>query len=278
MSMQSLPFRNQATGGYLDEQSNNATTQTPEPALDPTDLKHLGENLKILPVPSVNDDLETTAKKMRALAKVVSDGNSLALFTGLQMASEHSRDPESIAVSQMTPDERYLYEAWQKSRKHRKRKNPDDQDSEESSNRAGKVPAVDFDWVKNVAPVPDGAQSLKKFTQRAAAMDIVWEHQGATPENAAWLTFNLPAALPLVKAVCRVRNAEKHRQNNRDSSMRGLTDMEATEVETVRKIVSLAERNRTRELEKIRKLTRSITESAAVIKARIKALEDKMNC
>ncbi|RHZ63946.1 hypothetical protein CDV55_104363 [Aspergillus turcosus] len=276
--MQSLPFRNQATGGYLDEQSNDATTQNPEPALDPTDLKHLGENLTILPVPSVNDDLETTAKKMRALAKVVSDGNSLALFTGLQMASEHSRDPESIAVSQMTPDERFMYEAWQEARKHRKRKNPDDQDSEETSNRGRKVPAVDIDWVKNVAPVPDGAQSLKKFTERAAAMDIVWDHQGATPENAAWLTFNLPAILPLVKAVCRVRTAEKHRQNNRDPSMRGLTDMEAAEVETVRKIVSLAERNRTRELEKIRKLTRSITESAAVIKARIKALEDKMNC
>ncbi|RLL95643.1 hypothetical protein CFD26_105823 [Aspergillus turcosus] len=276
--MQSLPFRNQATGGYLDEQSNDATTQNPEPALDPTDLKHLGENLKILPVPSVNDDLETTAKKMRALAKVVSDGNSLALFTGLQMASEHSRDPESIAVSQMTPDERFMYEAWQEARKHRKRKNPDDQDSEETSNRGRMVPAVDIDWVKNVAPVPDGAQSLKKFTERAAAMDIVWDHQGATPENAAWLTFNLPAILPLVKAVCRVRTAEKHRQNNRDPSMRGLTDMEAAEVETVRKIVSLAERNRTRELEKIRKLTRSITESAAVIKARIKALEDKMNC
>jgi transposase len=59
--------------------------------------------------------------------------------------------------------------------------------------------------------------------------------------------------------------------------MRGLTDMEAAEVETVRKIVSLAERNRTRELEKIRKLTRSITESAAVVKARVKVLEDKMN-
>jgi hypothetical protein len=274
--MHSLPFRNQATEGGFDEQSNNATTQNPEPALDPTDLRHLGENLKLLPVPSVNDDLETTAKKMRALAQVVSDGNSLALFTGLQMASQHSRDPESIAVSQMTPDERWMYEAWQKSRKRRKRKNPDDQDSEEAPTR-GRVPAVDFDWVKNVAPVPDGAQSLKKFTERAAAMDIVWDHQGATPENAAWLTFNLPAALPLVKAVSRVRNAEKHRQNSRDSSMRGLTDMEAAEVETVRKIVSLAERNRTRELEKIRKLTRSITESAAGIKARIKYLEEKMN-
>ncbi|KAF7176966.1 hypothetical protein CNMCM7691_004391 [Aspergillus felis] len=277
MSTQSLPLRNQATGGCSDEQSNNAITQDPEAAIDPTDLQHLGENLKILPVPSVNDDLETTAKKMRALAKVVSDGNSLALFTGLQMASQHLEDPKSLAVSQMTIDERVQYEAWQRARKNRTRKNPGDQDSEEASNRGGEVPAVDFDWVKNVAPVPDGAQSLKKFTERAAAMDIIWDHQGATPENAAWLTFNLPAILPLVKAVCRVRTAERHRQNNRDPSMRRLTDMEVAEVETVRKIVSLAERNRTRELEKIRKLTRSITESAAVIKARVKSLEDKMN-
>ncbi|RHZ60801.1 uncharacterized protein CDV56_105819 [Aspergillus thermomutatus] len=276
MYTQSLPFRNQATGGCFDEQSNIATTQNPEPGIDPADLKHLGENLKILPVPSVDDDLETTAKKMGALAKVVSDGNSLALFTGLQLASQHLRDPESIAVSQMTPDERMQYEAWQRARKGRTRKNTGVQASEETSNRGQKIPH-DFDWVQNVAPVPDGAQSLKKFTQRAAAMDIIWDHQGATPENASWLTFNQPAILPLVKAVCRVRTAEKHRQNNRDPSIRGLTDMEAAEVETVRKIVSLAERNRTRELEKIRKLTRSITESAAVIKARIKFLEDKMD-
>jgi hypothetical protein len=273
MATQSLPLRNQATGGCSDEQSSNDITQNPEG----TNLQHLGENLKILPVPSVNDDLETTAKKMKALAKVVSDGNSLALFTGLQVASQHLTDPKSIAVSQMTIDERVQYEAWQRARKNRTRKNPSDQESEETPNCGGKVPAVDFDWVENVAPVPDGAQSLKKFSERAAAMDIIWDHHGATPENAAWLTFNLPAILPLVKAVCRVRTAERHHQNNRDPSMRGLTDVEAAEVETVRKIVSLAERNRTRELEKIRKLTRSITESAAVIKARVKSLEDKMN-
>lgn len=277
MSTQSLPLRNQATGSCSDEQSNNDATQNTEAAIDPTNLQHLGEKLKILPVPSVNDDLETTAKKMKALARVVSDGNSLALFTGLQVASQHLSDPESIAVSQMTPDERVQYEAWQRSRKNGPMKNPGDQDSEETSSRGEKVPGVGFDWVKNVAPVPNGAQSLKKFTERAAAMDIIWDHQGATLENAAWLTFNQPAILPLIKAVCRVRTAERHRKNNREPSLRGLTDMEAAEVETVRKIVSLAERNRTRELEKIRKLTRSITESVAVIKARVKALEDKRN-
>lgn len=81
MSTQSLPLRNQATGSCSDEQSNNDATQNTEAAIDPTNLQHLGEKLKILPVPSVNDDLETTAKKMKALARVVSDGNSLALFT-----------------------------------------------------------------------------------------------------------------------------------------------------------------------------------------------------
>lgn len=31
----------------------------------------------------------------------------------------------------------------------------------------------------------------------------------ATPENALWLTLNIPAMLPLIKAVVRVSNAEK---------------------------------------------------------------------
>ncbi|EAW11629.1 uncharacterized protein ACLA_093280 [Aspergillus clavatus NRRL 1] len=273
---QSLALRSQITGGDFHQQIQHAPFPPDEPGINPMELRHLGENLKIIPVPSVVDDLETTAKKMEALAKVVGDGNSLALWTGLKLASAHPRDPESIAKSQMTPPEIELYEAWQRAKSRRAENKLNSEVSQKAPETEEMGCPAPFDWQKNVHPVPQGAQSLKKFTQRAQAMDIIWEHQGAMPEHASWLTFKCPEALPLVKAVCRVQNAEEHYRNNQDPHTRGLTDMEAAEVETVRKIVSIAERNKTRELEKIRKLTRSINEAAAVLKARVQWLEDKM--
>lgn len=236
---------------------------------------HLGD-FSILSIPETEDDLETTATKMEALADVARRGNSLALWTGLKGAKSRfqpgivqGRDTESDARAQMTPMEREQYDAW----------------------KAGKCPVPGFDWKENVAAIPRGTQSLKKFGQRAAVMDVVWgyrqqkppdqEKDGkdgdggdgrATPENASWLTFNMPFMLPLTNAITRVSNAEKQAQQ---APHAGFSEMEVVEMETARKIVAAAERNRTRELERIRKLTRSITENAEVLRARVQHLEER---
>lgn len=230
---------------------------------------HLGD-FSILRIPETEDDLETTATKLEALADVARRGNSLALWTGLKGAKSRSqpgivqgRDTESDARLQMSPMEREQYDAW----------------------KAGKCWVPEFDWKENVAAIPRGAQSLRKFGQRAAAMDVVWGRQQkqednddsgdgderARPENASWLTFNMPFMLPLTNAITRVSNAEKQAQQ---APHTGLSEMEVVEMETARKIVAAAERNRTRELERIRKLTRSITENAEVLRARVQHLEE----
>ena len=243
-----------------------------------------------LALPKPTDDLESTANKLAALADTVKQGNSLALFTGLEMATPHTRDAETIARSQMSAQERQAYDAW----------------------KEGRVGVPDFDWEGNVAAVPGGAQSQKKFGQRAVSMDVIWgvgmedEEKGAednqaagknenglakdkaeadfrgipdvhnrapftaTAENASWLTFNMPTMLPLVNGVTRVLNAQKQAQQDPHA---GLSDMEAVEAETARKIVATAERNRSRELERIRQLTRSISENAEVLKNRAEYLE-----
>ncbi|OOF92788.1 hypothetical protein ASPCADRAFT_210054 [Aspergillus carbonarius ITEM 5010] len=166
-----------------------------------------------------------------------------------------------------------MYEAWKKMRAMQDTLEGDGEIQHVQDNqRVMRLP--EFDWDENVAPVPQGAQSLKKFTQRAEAMDIIFDHQGATPENASWLTANMVFALPLVKAVTKVTNIGKHMENmNNDRHTRGLTDMEAAEVDTVRKLVAIADKNTNREMAKIHRWTRSIKESMLVLKARADALE-----
>ncbi|KAL4888848.1 hypothetical protein BDV59DRAFT_187904 [Aspergillus ambiguus] len=237
--------------------------------VNPKDLAEISQKLEIVPVPEDGDTLEETVAKMRELANVVREGNSLALFTGLK-ASPAPHTPEEIAKAQMSPEELMQYEAWQEMRRHHghvKAQGLGDTAAEGATGPGMRT----FDWETNVAAVPQGAQSEKKFRQRAAAMDVVWDHRGARPEHAAWLTFNVPQALPLVKAVTKVLNITRHSEAN--APYPGLTGTEVAELETVRRIISVAERNRNREMERIRRATRSINDSVAVIKSRIQMLE-----
>ncbi|KAB8236091.1 uncharacterized protein BDW43DRAFT_20433 [Aspergillus alliaceus] len=253
-----------------DSHEPSSTSKRPYGAtMDPQALRGLGEALKILPVPTDTDDLETTSRKMQDLARVVMEGNSLALWTGLRMAPKtSSRDPEASAKAQMALSEQELYERWEEMQKTRNGRN--ENDTHPDKHKPLVIP--EFDWDKNKTSVPTGAHSVRKFTQRAAAMDIVWGHQGATPEHASWLTFNMPSMLPLIKAITKISNIQKHIQDA-DPLAGKLTDMEAAEIETVRRAVAIAEGNRIRELERIRKLAKSICESAAVLKSRAQELE-----
>lgn len=176
---------------------------------------------------------------------MVNEGNSLALFTGLKLSMPNPKDAESMAKSQMTSVELGSYADWKSKTK----------------------PVHSFDWENNKTPLPStGAQSLKKFTRRAAAMDVIWEHEGATPEHASWLTFNMTSLLPPVKAVSRVLAAQKQYQND---PLAQLSPMEVAEIDTAHSVVHVAERNKERELQRIRQLTRSISRSTVTINSRI---------
>lgn len=252
-------------------------------------------DLNFLTIPNDSDNLETTASKTHALADTAKAGNSLALFTGMAVTAgtggeggplSQSQDAETVARGQMRAEERMAYDAWRK--------------------REYVVPG--FDWGVNVAGVPGGAQSAKKFALRAVVMDVIWgdkskgggtgtgtgtgigsgigskgdgtgrdengegEKGNATAENASWLTFNMPSMLPLITAVTRVLKAEKQAAQGPHA---GLSHMEAVEVKTARQIVAAAERNRTRELERIHRLTRDITRCVEVLKSRAQYLEER---
>ncbi|KAL2844761.1 hypothetical protein BJY01DRAFT_214785 [Aspergillus pseudoustus] len=283
--------------GDLSSSTSLAPFPPDEPLqIDPVNLMSLSQTFHILPTPEDGDDLETTVNKVSSLAEVVQQGNSLALWTGMKLAPETAQDAESIAKTQMTVDERRSYEVWKEWAASRNNdptattttaadttttvgnasiSSPSNEGTRTSQTRF-RLPA--FNWEANIAPVPQGAQSSKKFAQRAAAMDIVFGHQGATPENAAWLTYNLVPILPLVKAVTKISNMERHFRENKNkntSSVQGLSGVEAAEMETARRIVAAAERNMNRELERLRRMTRELNRSNTIIKARMRELEGK---
>ncbi|KAL3452910.1 hypothetical protein BJX65DRAFT_157348 [Aspergillus insuetus] len=250
--------------------------------MDPVSLMSLSQTFHILPIPEDGDDLETTVGKVSCLAQVVDQGDSLALWTGMKLAPKELQDAESIATLQMTIEERHIYEAWKEWATARKSKYPatttpttvagnSSTISQGASTSQGWFRLPDFNWDWNVCSVPEGAQSLKKFTQRAAAMDIVFGHQGATPENTVWLTYNMALLLPLVKAVTKISNMERHFQENRskNASLQGLSEMEIAEMETARRVVAAAERNLNRESERLRRMTRELSKSNDVIRARM---------
>jgi hypothetical protein len=200
----------------------------------------------------------------------------------MKLAPKGSQDAESFATLQMTPEERHIYEAWKEWATACRNKDPaittpttvagnSSTINQGASTSQGWFRLPDFNWDWNVSSVPEGAQSLKKFTQRAAAMDIVFGHQGAAPENAVWLTYNMAPLLPLVKAVTKISNMERHLEENRsrNAPSQRLSEMEIAEMETARRVVAAAERNLNRESERLRRMTRELSRSNDVIRARM---------
>lgn len=198
--------------------------------------------LDYLPVPDPSDNLETTARKLRVLADVVTAGYSLAVRTGFQLAAHQECDPEALAKSSMTPQELTQYEAWR---------------------NGARMPHVD--WANDKKAVPPGAGTAKRYTVRATAISRIWDHEGITAENAAWLTSNMTYAIPLVVAVSKVQAAERELRGGQKE----LTDMELAEVQTAHRIVAIASDN-------MNQIARDINSSKEIIQAREQAIKSKM--
>lgn len=199
-----------------------------------------------LPVPKPGDDLETTARNLRELADAVTNGRSLTLSTSQAFTSRKQPDAEAFAKERMTTKELTQYEDWKQK----------------------KLTPPIFDWAANQEPV--SLQAMETFTQRAAAMDIIWQRQGTAPANAAWLTNKMPGMMPLVRAITKILKARAHLEQH--NSMAGLTASEIAEVETLRLVNATVEANVARERERLWRLVKSINESQTVLKDRLKGL------
>lgn len=203
-----------------------------------------GADGSFLPTPQAGDDLETTARKLRALALVVEQGKSLAVATGYRQAAHPERDPEALARMEMPPIQVMQLDAWQ---------------------AGAKMP--DIEWSKSTKAVPSGARSGLRFARAARAMEEIWQVEGLDGENASWLTSNMVYALPLVTAVMEIQSAKRHDVNQ----------MQLAEVQTAHKIVVTTTKIMNDMYRRLDILRRDINQAKDIIQAREHALKGKMS-
>lgn len=204
----------------------------------------------LVPVPTAGDSVAATARKLSDLATIIRGGRSL-VYTDPMTAqpAKAKHDAEAYAKERMLPAELAMYEDWKTC--------------------VIRLPALD--WAKNVLPVDRHAQVI--FSQRAAAMDLIWHHQGATPENAAYfMVFHLDL-LPLVKAVAKLLSAKAYLENH-DSLCR-LSVAEVAEMKALQLVNGIVVENLALESEPRRDLVESIRESQTVLKEQLYLLETK---
>jgi len=196
-------------------------------------------------IPTADDSLDDTARKLSSLANAVANGGNLALSAN-QSSLPSRQTAESFAKERMLPEEKDYYELW----------------------KAGTIslPHINWDW--NKSPLPPNSE--KTFVQRASAMNIIWGCGDATPENAVWLTNNLSAILPLVKAINKVQSAETHLQ--KFDPLAKHSEAEIAEIQTLQHISAIVDANVTREKERLHRLFDSINQSQVTLKERLKSL------
>ncbi|AGK89732.1 hypothetical protein [Cryphonectria parasitica bipartite mycovirus 1] len=203
----------------------------------------------VLPVPDETDNLQTTARKLAALAAIVERGKSLAVHTGYAGAAHATRDPVDLAKTSMTPAEVKQYETW-----------------------ARGIRMPEFNFVTNREPLRGQEGARKRYERRARAMNKIWKTNVAVAENAMFVSIHLTYMVPLVAAVSKIEAAEMELVGGSND----LTEMELAEVQTAHKITSIASANMNSMMEQIRRLTSSINSSKEIIQAREHAIKRKI--
>lgn len=173
----------------------------------------------------LRDDIQLIAEKMENIADVA---------RGFPVAVHMVEVPESIVrQATMTPKEKKQYDAW----------------------KEGRMVLPPFNWSYNKAEIPTNKDTLKLYLKRAAALDAMYEHKGATVGNVAWYMTNWEFAMPLMSAIVRVENAWRHQTGGR-SKPNGL---EMVQLQAVNQINAIA-------ASKVRKIQWELNAITAVIK------------
>lgn len=204
----------------------------------------------LLPVPEPTDDLETTVRKITALARIVEQGRSIAVHTGFRLAAHEERGPEILARKSMTSQELVQYDAWK---------------------TGSTMPTTD--WANGVKAVPGGAKSQQRMEQRALALNTIFQRDDITTQNASWFTSNMAYGIPLVKAVSEVASARRELTGGQST----LTADELAEIQTAHRVVAIAMDNMNQIYRRLNILSRAINQSKEILQAREHALKTKID-
>nr|QGZ98416.1 hypothetical protein [Plasmopara viticola lesion associated bipartite mycovirus 1] len=202
-----------------------------------------------LEMPSSDDTLEAIEAKLAALARVVLDGNSVAVATGYTGAAHTVRDPVQLARMSMTPMEIDMLDAH---------------------NDGLSLPEID--WQRCVDEMPTGEKARQRMERRAAALRGIYQNPAIVAGNAVWFTKNHEFMLPLVIAIAKVQAASRELGGGQTE----LSEMEMAEVQTIHKANAIGLQVVNDMFRQLNAMVRKINSSKDTLQAREHALKDKM--
>ena len=201
-----------------------------------------------MPVPEKTDDLESTAKKLEALAQVVRQGKSLAEITDFKLSTHQRRDAQVIARERMTPSEIMQYDTW-----------------------AGGASMESFDWNICRSEVPLSVRSATRFKRYALATQRIWKSSIPDEQNASWLFAHAAHLVPLITAVSKVISAERDLTGGQTD----LSETDMAELQTIHKITATAMSNLNTISARLKAQSRSINYSRETLQARENSIQSK---
>ena len=173
----------------------------------------------LLPLPTLEDSLETFQNTISTLAHLCYNGQNIAAATGYKACPVQERDNEKKVTQEMTPAEHTAYTAWK-------------------NGTMSSLPPMDWDKDKAVPPTGDtsnSAKSLKVAKKRAEALNRLYETTRADASHAVFWAQKYTQLLPLVKAVARIVGAEVAATGGNEN----LNAEEWAELQTLGKIISI---------------------------------------
>ncbi|RHZ49193.1 uncharacterized protein CDV56_106441 [Aspergillus thermomutatus] len=128
------------------------------------------------------------------------------------------------------------------------------------------------DWETARKDVPTGNKALARAKRRKVAINRIFSRDDLTEENVMWLHTERKYIIPLITAVEKVVSAERDLVGGQTE----LSEMELAEVQTLRRITSVAMGNLQRVYERRNILARKIHSAREVFQAREHAIKSKM--
>lgn len=131
-------------------------------------------------------DYELLGSKIDALIAVTQSGQSFAVripFSNFAAPQHADPEAERTARDNMTPTDLQQFDAWE-----------------------AKVVMPTVDWPRSRQAV--AAPETQLMSQRAVAMQRIWNNEALSAEHACWVTHNMANALPLISAVIKTNAAQ----------------------------------------------------------------------
>lgn len=197
-------------------------------------------------------DFELLGSKIDALIAVNQSGQGFAVripFSNFAAPQQPDPEAEKTARENMTPMETQQFDAW----------------------KGGAImPTIDWPRSRQAVPTPE----TQLMSQRAVAMQRIWNNEALSAEHACWVTHNMAYALPLLSAVIKTNAAQCNllvREQGRSAA-----ELELASVQGMLKIIDVVQADLMRYKADFKRHAKSIHQTSELFMLRKNALKAKM--